>query len=329
MSYTNKLVAIDEPDRRDSKITAHFSWLEWSFCFITTIMVTIAAVEFFDKWSIHSQRIAWALAAAMISFAIATVGPIISLSRCGHSVVARVSVLSGIAIVLETVAFYATYFAFVGTDTASANLPVDKVLNMPPVIFAIWAAAVGWYVSYQASNKSQRKANAFALIMQTRTNTEFLKNLNLVRKLMPPPDELEETDLQFFASGSLKRHLTQLHDVKKANEVAGIDKARSELSRARLIEAIKYLLNFYEFVAVGVLWKDLDEDMLYETISPSIVSLIQRSAKFIEFVNGGETNKEKQVLAFQHCIRLANRWDNRLATESQALKHSLAARGKA
>jgi Domain of unknown function (DUF4760) len=312
MSYTNK----KKPEAK--RIWAHLGVVEWVFLAFAVIAAAIAIVRYLDTGILLSNRIAWCTVAAMVLLAAGVIGPIISLSRCGHTVVAQVCVVSGVTVLLETIGFYFGYFAFIGPDSidhANAFNAFEKILNVPPVLVAIWAAAIGWYVSYQAGNKNQRTANAFSIVMQTRTNAEFLRNQDMVRRHFPVPTKIEEKHRPFFASSSLNVALERLAVLKTAAtpNLAEIAEIKANIKKIRAIRSFTYLMNFYEFMAVGIGSKDLDEDMLYQTISTSVVSTYRRGALLTAFYKSEAGGS--QALVFQYLDKLVKKWEEDLHKE--------------
>ena len=310
--------ATDTSQQNDKAIRAHLTWYYGAALVVFLILVAIIVVRFFDTDAFLSARIGFYLVMAGLFLAAGMIGPIISMSRCGHVVVARVCVLSGALVVIEMVIFYAAYFAFRGPEFLArpSNADAfDKILNLPPVIIAIWAAATGWYVAFQASHKNQRTANAFSIVLQTRTNTEFLRNQERVRKYFPIPSKLGDEHKAFFAAASLKPALERLTELKRDPNLdqAAMTEIKKEIALIRAVESCKYLLNFYEFMAVGIKSKDLDEDMLYKTISTSVVSLYRRAAKLTAYFKSEAGGS--QTLVFQYLDKLVRKWETALQQE--------------
>ena len=75
-----------------------------------------------------------------------------------------------------------------------------------------------------------------------------------------------------------------------------------DLAKVEAAEGLKYLLNFYEFMALGTHVGDLDETLLYETISPSVVGWYTRSELHCKHVRSTPTDK----LAYEHLDKLVN-----------------------
>ncbi|UHQ22785.1 DUF4760 domain-containing protein [Lysobacter sp. 5GHs7-4] len=175
-----------------------------------------------------------------------------------------VLVILGIAL-----SFYA-FFAIAGED----HVKYDKLLNVVPVFVAIWAAAVGWLIHFKLTTKAHRTNNAFVIIMETRKSAEFLKRVETVSRHFPPgsksiPPEYEK----FFSSQAVKAILNDPTTTEG-------DKLKAEA-----VVSLRYVLNYYEFMAVGIKAGDLDETLIYDTIHPAVCALFDRSKILVDFIS--------------------------------------------
>jgi len=71
-------------------------------------------------------------------------------------------------------------------------------------------------------------------------------------------------------------------------------------------------LNYYEFMAVAIELGDLEESIVYETMSPHVVGLYNRAYACIEYVRGRDGG---EPLAFEHLEILVGRWEKALKSE--------------
>jgi hypothetical protein len=268
---------------------------------ITLVTIIIVAIFLGIKGDdlFIDHRATW-IVICLILYAVALIPPVKRMTDQRHELVFYVASWGLVSLVVWLVAFYVLFFILIPDQTARNQW--DRVLNVPPILGALFGATIGWYVHQQLNAKLHRTSNSFALIMQTRTNTEFLKYTRSLYAVYPPPDEFPAEDLMF-----LKAHKRAELD-KFTLEIqigAEIDpqKKRSylhELSKVEAIEGLKYLLNFYEFMAQGVHAGDLDETLLYETISPSVVGWYSRCQAYCNQVRSAPSNK----LAYQHLHKL-------------------------
>jgi uncharacterized membrane protein len=240
-----------------------------------------------------------------------------SLLRCGSNGIKSVwSVVRGSVLILALtlIIFYTSYYWIVSALPTTSPPPSDKVLNFPPMIAALWAASMGWYVHYQASAKNHRTTNSFNLVMQTRTSKEFLERAGLVQLFYPHGTVVPDTDKDLFHPSALKELTKRGLDEEQDRE----DKKTSAetallIQKAKAADALKYLLNYYEFMAVGIAVNDLGEELLYETIGVTVTSIFTRAKPFIEHIRskgGGD-----QPLAFEQLEALTTSWSAKLADE--------------
>lgn len=247
---------------------------------------------------------AWALALWGLALLGCLLRPVTRCAASGWKAVWSVVAVGALALIVTLVIFYTCYF-WVGPTSASA----EKLLNLPPLIGALWVAGTGWYIHFQATAKNHRTTNAFNLIMQTRTCKEFLERGKQVQLAYPHGSKVPVADEHYFHQSALK----------DAHVASGGDEAHSEMKKAVGADSLKYLLNYYEFMAVGIEARDLEEDLLYDTIGVTVTSIHERSEVFINFIR--DPAKGNQPLAFSCLSELCERWNKRLRAEVHALQN--------
>jgi Domain of unknown function (DUF4760) len=243
-------------------------------------------------------RAIWCLVCLALYF-IAIVPPVKRMTDRRHELLFYVATWGIVSLVLVLVAFYAIYFVLTGSQTQW-----DRVLNLPPVFAAVFGTAIGWYVHQQLSAKLHRTSNSFNLVMQTRTSAEFLKHTRSLYAVYPPPREFPAEDNKYFQTQKrtevdrIGRELASKANPDDAKKLTYLN----DLAKVEAVEGLKYLLNFYEFMALGVHMGDLDETLLYETISPSVVGWYDRSKTYCDQIRAKNGNK----LAYQHLHKLVD-----------------------
>lgn len=219
----------------------------------------------------------------------------------GHKHLLTVCVWTFFLVVLFVPATSFAFYSFLGEDSAK----YDKVLNVVPVFVAIWAAGLGWLVHFRLSTKAQRTNNAFSILMETRKSREFLDRAELVGKHFAPGSKtIPEEYRPYFVSAKLSQTLRD-------------EKEGEGFERARAVHALKYILNYYEFMAVGIKAGDLDEDLIYNTIGPPVLRIVERAKALIDQTNSCESDPQK--FAFIEIVALCKKWKDRLADETAAL----------
>lgn len=228
-----------------------------------------------------------------------------------------------------------TYPTVDPTRLSAIRAQANLFLTVPPVILGIWAGVTGLYVNYQTTKQNQRTGNAFSLLMQARTSPVFIAYA-LAKQITYPPDyPVDLADREFFPAArqvevpSLKHkceHLqsrldaahsmldesaagTEQHSSLDA-KIARLDESlkATELRYRKLegIAGIRYLLNYYEFMAKGIRIGDLDEELLRGTLRGGVVSLYRDTQIYRHFIQVGNKNQHQgpiqlpQRLAYEH-----------------------------
>lgn len=237
---------------------------------------------------------------------------ILNLAEGGHKNVLPVVVVGTILLVLFVACLSYSFFHFTTTEQITR---LDRVLNIIPVTAAVFAAALGWYVHYQYSSKAQRTNNAFSIVMEMRRSPEFIKRWELVGLHFPKDVMVSEEYQPYFHPDSRRRLEKEKAEINKeaADAEAKLEELKKKLEKVEAIEALRFILNYFEFMAAGIELKELDEDMLYETISVVVVRIYERSSLFLKFYADPKT---KEVLAFQHLSALVKSWSDKLDAEA-------------
>lgn len=297
--------------------------------FVFGIGLDVADQPVYEAWK------GWALIGLGVIF---FAGAVPGIGRCaaqGPKTIWPV-VQGAFVLLLIFLAVFYTSFHWISVEALSKKIVIsDRFLNFPPMVVAIWAAGVGWYIHFQASAKNHRTNNAFALLMQTRTSTAFLERAHQVQKWYPHGTVVPAQDVDLFSTTTLRDLKAQLRNIDHPDGVlvsrvpgatspdteeanADRERIRQRLAQAEAADALKYLLNYYEFMAVGIAASDLDEELLYQTIGVSVTSVYHRARPFIEYIRW--TVESAQPLAFTALEDLVKRWDERLADDNHERK---------
>lgn len=234
---------------------------------------------------------------ATFLFVVGFARPVIRMAREGYPSILSVCVTVTIVFVLFLAGFYWSYFLIVGT-LAAGGQPTSKLLDLPTPMLAVWAAGLGWYVTFQLGRRNQRTSHAVALVLGTRTNAEFQKNAVRCRRWFPDAASLKDVDTWLFGIDAVKSAREKLDKDDKSTVTA--------LNHAHGIQALKYMLNYYEFVAVGIAAGEFDEEMVYEAIGEHLIRLYERGARVRDWLRDPDGGKEP--LAWCHLDTLVSRW---------------------
>jgi Domain of unknown function (DUF4760) len=127
-------------------------------------------------------------------------------------------------------------------------------------LLGVVAAIATFLLSAQANRHAQRRQHTFTMLLETRLSSEFRETMQRRRAVFP-----EYMDLTFEdwdqARRADARHGTEAHraEARHMNEGAW---------------ALISLLNYYEFLALGIESGDLDEPMLRRSVRGIMCSLV-------------------------------------------------------
>lgn len=198
--------------------------------------------------------------------------------------------------------------------TAEQKSLIIKLQNLPEIIIPVWIAAVGWFLQVQGARKAQRTQNSFEFIMQTRTSVEFSNKARSLLIVYPPGISVPITDEAYFPPASIAQLGPKMAAFTREANIDKKELLETEIRKYEAIDALKYMLNLYEFMAQGIRAGDLDEDLLYETVSYVVINLYERSKVFIE------DRRKTDVLVFEHLEELVQRWRLRINADEKRAK---------
>lgn len=125
-----------------------------------------------------------------------------------------------------------------------------------PTIFAAtgWVAyagasftLLGWLTREFFALRAMRKQHTVTVLLQSRMSTAFNDRYKTMLKVYPVTPAITEVR----------------------------DGDWNDQSKVEAIEALKYFLNYYEFIAIGVRTGDLDEEYLYMSLGGNCPELVQ------------------------------------------------------
>jgi hypothetical protein len=229
-------------------------------------------------------------------------GTVVYRAACqNHKHLLTVCIWSFVIVLLGVATTYFAFFAIVGDEYDKYS----KVLNIVPVLVAIWAASVGWLIHFRLTTKASRTNNAFSIVMETRKSSEFLARQGLVFRHFPPGCNVDDSYAKYFPRETLKGMYLQADWDEK--QIAPVD-----LEKAKAIDALKYLLNYYEFVAAGIRAGDLDEVMCLESFGGTVTGLCKRANLYIQYIQAEKPTGAGEPLAYEALLAMCPKWERRL-----------------
>jgi hypothetical protein len=145
-------------------------------------------------------------------------------------------------------------------------------------LFAASLVGLGWYFHYRVTTKASRRAHTINLLMETRLSEEFQQHLRDFRGAYCIGEKVPREDIEKYLHSRIEQDTPD--------------------PKARAVQAIKYLLNFYEFLAVSINKKDVDEEVLFECLAGIAVTIADT------FEHAIDVSREQDALAYEHFERL-------------------------
>ncbi len=169
------------------------------------------------------------------------------------------------------------------------------ILGAIVALIGVIAALLTFTISSRANRVAQRKQHTITILLDTRLSDQF-QIINTMRKAVYPPGETVDTTV-FYA------------DYKAPYAPA----RNSATCRRRGAEALVSLLNYYEFLAVGLDQGDLDETMLRKTVRGIMCRLVDDAREVIA------SERRKNDKTFEHLAALYADWRDPDAVDSARL----------
>jgi len=149
--------------------------------------------------------------------------------------------------------------------------------------FAVVVAIATFYFSNRANRRAQQKQHTITILFETRLS-EYFQTTNKARKIAFPVDQditLDQWQAARIASSETSERAEILN--------TGAD-------------ALQQLLNYYEFLAVGIAQGDLDEELLKASIRGIMCNLVDDARIMISQL------RQNDPKTLEHLVRLYERW---------------------
>jgi hypothetical protein len=145
------------------------------------------------------------------------------------------------------------------------------------IIIGAAAAIIGWLFTTRAQAINSTKANTMKILMESRFSDEYARNLKTTTKLF-----MEQRKLTGDNCCLSTQDFEKLKDYQ--------------------LNSINYMLNYFEFIAVGIRCGDLDEQFMRQTLR----TIILTNFKFYKLII--EEKQKKVPSALENLTSLSNRW---------------------
>jgi len=165
----------------------------------------------------------------------------------------------------------AVFIAIVWTESKFGVLEFDRANWL--FLLAGFSALIGWLTTALVALRNSTKQHTINVLLQSRLSTAFNQRVDAFNKVFPYGTDITAADL-----------------------------AKTDDDTKAALEGVKYLLNYHEFVATGIRHKDLDHDMLKDSIQGIVVGLARKAKPYI--VEKRAANSE----TLQHFMWLVDLW---------------------
>lgn len=155
------------------------------------------------------------------------------------------------------------------------------------ILSGIVAAVMGWLVSAYITLRNSIKQHTINTLLQSRLSTYYQEQAKVINET-------------FFAPGM------PLNDAVPLEYLLSKDDANR-----KALGAVNYVLNYFEFCAVGIRYGDLDENLMRQTMRGIIRRLCERMMLYIKYTRGEDASGalNKTTTQFEHIIWLLERWE--------------------
>jgi hypothetical protein len=130
-------------------------------------------------------------------------------------------------------------------------------------IFSTLTLALGWIIHVQNTTFSNRKSHTLNVLLQTRIN-DIYQNRSSDWKACFGKDNVVK--------------------IEQADSYLSTKPSDLGASEIKALDAACYLLDFYDFIAIGIMKNDLDEDLFYESHRQIVKGLCLKTRHLLEHV---------------------------------------------
>lgn len=163
--------------------------------------------------------------------------------------------------------------------------------NSPPVLkienwlflIGVVSAITGWIVSSYITLRNSIKQHTINTLLQSRLSATYMQYASRINKSYFAPDA---------PSGP----------VPLESLLATDDESRENLA------ALNYVLNYFEFLAVGIRHGDLDRKVLKHTLRGILVRLYEKCECYIKYTRGDDGKTVAMPRQFEHVSWLYQDW---------------------
>lgn len=153
--------------------------------------------------------------------------------------------------------------------------PVEKFDTKEWIaVYAALFAMAGWVTASIIQLRNSVKQHTINTLLQSRMSTAFQAKADAYQKYYPTlPIDTPMTNLEW-----------------------------QDASKSEAVSTVRYLLNYFEFLAIGIKAGDFDEFLMRDSLRKILCSLVERNLDFIKFC------QSKNSRSFSNLLNLYNFW---------------------
>lgn len=199
------------------------------------------------------------------------------------------ALLALIAITIHLLAgFTATLYAHFPNDPSTRYQTFSGVAATIVAMVGVVSAIATFILNARAQRRAQRKQHTISILLEMRLSERFA-TLHSQRSTVFP----EYQDVLFEDWNAARI-------AKPRDDSTAAIKTESSLNAGA--HALTSLLNYYEFLAVGIIQKDLDPDLLKNTLRGIMCNLVDDSRLLIAAM------RARNPKTYEHLVQLYDDW---------------------
>ncbi|MGH9960966.1 MAG: DUF4760 domain-containing protein, partial [Pyrinomonadaceae bacterium] len=167
------------------------------------------------------------------------------------------------------------------------------------LLIGILLATVGWIATVTTARHLSRRQHTINVLLQHRFNDVLHKHHSIIYTYFPVGTAISKSDTEALFS-SVKR---QTHDQTSAKNFLVQRKRKVNLPSLKEVhESLTIMLNYYEFLAVGISRCDLNERVMRAFYKSIVCAFCEKTHEFIKY---GQNN---QPTALENLVELYKIW---------------------
>lgn len=168
-------------------------------------------------------------------------------------------------------------------NTEILYIMTSSASNTVVLLLSTLAAILGWLCSTRSQVINNRRNHSMQVLIESRLSQQYMKSVNEVSTIsISYKDSIDQSDKPEPIPVSL--------DFFKGLKVQEKN-------------AVYYMLNYCEFVAVGIRFGDLDESLMCNTFRSMLIT------NYLTFKNIIDFKKQVSTTHFEHMTQLFERWN--------------------